>query len=247
MPEKEPIYKPQLELEINKSPHASKLSPEPPNLTPVTNAAFGNNRSPLLTLINEERKSHEPKKTENGQVDEDDPISAAIQRVIAQSSMDDDSDDMDLFAVSASSNVVTEEIQNLPKNSQITCEPKPELLVNKKVSSKRKSVGKRILLSKEFVMDDSSSETDSDSAEERLVIVNEDDSTNDSNRSQKNVAVATDEEEKLVIPLAEAKFNRAEDEKSPPLPAETSTCKVRYQRALCLFTNKRSDDQMMSE
>ncbi|KAK6635234.1 hypothetical protein RUM44_000485 [Polyplax serrata] len=215
-PEKESTVKSQLEVQSCKSPHASKLSPEPPNLTPVGNAVFSSSRSPLLNLINEERKPPDFKKSENSQEDEDDPISAAIQRVIAQSSMDDDSDEMELFTVTSSSApAIVEEVTNLPKNTQPISEPKSEILVTKKMSSKRKSSGKRIMLSKEFVMDDSSSESDSDSAEERLVIVNEDESTNDSNRSQKTIAVATEEERKAVTPTAENRFKKTEEAKGP--------------------------------
>lgn len=172
------------------------MSPEPPNLTPITSAVFNDDRpttSPVLTRITEEPKP-EPKETI--QEEEEDPINAAIQRVIAQSSIDDDSDDMDLFHASASKDLPTESTDIKTSEGSFS-DKKNDVLVNKKVCSKRKSVGKRTVLSKEFVMDDSSTDSDSDSAEERLVIVNEDESTDDSSQGQKVSAISSGVEEKL--------------------------------------------------
>ena len=118
---------------------------------------------------------------------------------------------MELFTVSTSSNTIVEEIPNRSKSSLIPNEPNTELLISKKVCSKRKNVGKKIAISKEFVIDDSSSESDSDSAEERLVIVNDDESTNDSNRSQKNTVIGSEEDKKLVP--TETKFKKVEESK----------------------------------
>lgn len=196
----------------------TKTSPEPPSLTPASNA-FVNTRSPLLTLIHEDKSEQELKKSENGHEDEDDPISAAIQRVIAQSSLDDDSDEMDLFTVSSS--VAEEPLKtNLATNESNSEQP------TKKLNSKKKCLGKKIMLSKEFVMDDSSSDSDSDSAEERLIIVNEDDSTCDSNRSPK-ITIPSNEEEKKVVPFpAEAKSKKGDELKNQTLAPDASSSKV---------------------
>ncbi|KAL0270093.1 UNVERIFIED_CONTAM: hypothetical protein PYX00_007613 [Menopon gallinae] len=207
-----------------KSPQPSTLSPEPPSLTPMTNNVYVEEQatSPLLLRV-EEVKQEEQKKGDTSQEEEDDPISAAIQRVIAQSSMDDDSDDMDLFTASTATNLPSTEPPDISKTNSVSSEPKTEVPINKKLCSKRKNVGKRMILSKEFVMDDdSSTDSDSDSAEERLVIVNEDESTDDSSHSQKPSAINAEEEKKVLVPPPK----RSAEERKSPVSSENLSPKV---------------------
>lgn len=225
----EPAIKCEVE-DVSFTSRPEKMSPEPPSLTPVTN--IFDYEQPTLSpqlpsqrpeeLKPEEVKKEDTEPEEEEEDEEEDPINAAIQRVIAQSSIDEDSDDMDNWA-SACNKIVVEPPEVLQTGFGFN-ETKNDVMVNKKVSLKRKSVGKRVVLSKEFVMDDSSTDCESDSSEERLVIANEDESTCDSSASPKLSAISSSEDKKIRSPTVEVIVSRGEDK--TPAASEISLPKV---------------------
>ncbi|KAJ4431734.1 hypothetical protein ANN_20336 [Periplaneta americana] len=163
-----------------------KPSPEPPQLLPIGADIFTNfGASPDITGKNEGEGSEESEKIseqspgvqmsddmmklllKGGDDDEyeEDPINAAIQRVIEQSMTDEESNDMDIFGSKRS----VCSIENIQEEAIVTPKQEPRKDVLPK-ETKRKS-GSR---SKEFV-EDSDSDSDSSDEEERLVIAKVDD------------------------------------------------------------------------
>jgi len=120
---------------------------------------------------------------------EDDPINAAIQRVIEQSMTDEESNDMDIFGGkgSGNSNIMQQEAVVAPKQEPPAVE-EPRRDSPQKEIVKRKTGGRKPVLSKEFV-EDTDSDSDSSDAEERLVIakVDEEDDNMSSSSSQCSV------------------------------------------------------------
>jgi Ras-related protein Rab-1A len=111
---------------------------------------------------------------------EDDPISAAIQRVIEQSMTDEDSNDMDIFGAKrlvCSIGSIQQEPMMAPKQEPPAAE-EPGKRPPPKETAKRKTGGRKPVLSKEFV-EDTDSDSDSSDEEERLVIAKIDDDGDD--------------------------------------------------------------------
>lgn len=186
-----------------------KSSPDAPELLPVAGDTLTNYGSEKNEEVTQKETGHEESEKANeksssvqmsddvmmllkgGDDDdyEDDPINAAIQRVIEQSMTDEESNDMDIFGgkVSCNSDVMQQEAVVAPKLEPPAVE-EPRKDSSLKEIGKRKTGGRKPVLSKEFV-EDTDSDSDSSDAEERLVIakVDEDDDNMSSSSSKCSV------------------------------------------------------------
>ncbi|XP_021941248.1 AT-rich interactive domain-containing protein 4B isoform X2 [Zootermopsis nevadensis] len=182
-----------------------KSSPEPPQLLPMvadifTSFSSGKNEDiPQRETENKESENANEQSSgvqmsddemklllKSGEDDEyeDDPINAAIQRVIEQSMTDEESDDMDIFGGKrpvCNIGSIQQESMVAPELEPPAAEvPRNDSLP--KETGKRKTGSRKPVLSKEFV-EDTDSDSDSSDEEERLVIAkidNEDDNMSSS-------------------------------------------------------------------
>lgn len=229
-----------------------KLSPDVPQLLPVTADTLTNYGSEKNEEViqrdtgNEESEKANEKSScvqmsddvmmllKGGDDDdyEDDPINAAIQRVIEQAMTDEESNDMDIFGGKSSScnsdNMQQEAVVAPKQEPPAVEEPKKDSPL--KEIGKRKTGGRKPVLSKEFV-EDTDSESDSSDAEERLVIakIDEDDDNVSSSLSQCSVKLHGIESPNFELKLrfsdsGEDSETEAEETGSRPQVTETTTC-----------------------
>lgn len=161
---------------------------------------------------------------------EDDPINAAIQRVIEQSMTDEESNDMDIFggkrSLCNSDSMQQEAVVPAKQDCPAVEEPRKDSPL--KEIGKRKTGGRKPVLSKEFV-EDTDSDSDSSDAEERLVIakIDEDDDSVSSSSSQCCVKLRGNESPSFELKLQLSggdEDSETEAEETGSKPQVTETC-----------------------
>lgn len=229
-----------------------KLSPGAPQLLPMAADTLTNCGSEKNEEVTQRDAGHEGSEKANeksssvrmsddvmmllkgGEEDdfEDDPINAAIQRVIEQAMTDEESNDMDIFGGKRSScncdNMQQEAVVAPKQEPPAVEEPRKDSPL--KEMGKRKTGGRKPVLSKEFV-EDTDSDSDSSDAEERLVIakIDEDDDNMSSSSSQCSVKLRGNESPNFELKLepsdrGEDSATEAEETGSKPQVTETTTC-----------------------
>ncbi|PNF29493.1 hypothetical protein B7P43_G04550, partial [Cryptotermes secundus] len=240
---------------------APSKSPEPPQLLPMAAdifTSFGSEKNEEVTQReagNEESGKGNEKSSgvqisddvmklllKGGEDDEyeDDPINAAIQRVIEQSMTDEESNDMDIFDDKKSlCNIgsIQQEAMAAPKHEPPAIE-EPRKHPPSKETGKRKTGGRKPVLSKEFV-EDTDSDSDSSDEEERLVIakIDDEDDNMSSSSSQCSLKLRVNESSDFEMKLRLS--DRDEDSKTD---AEESECKPEViETSLCVTTTVEKD------
>lgn len=240
---------------------APSKSPEPPQLLPMATdifTSFGSEKNEEVTQReagNEESEKGSEKSSgvqisddvmklllKGGEDDEyeDDPINAAIQRVIEQSMTDEESNDMDIFGGKRSlCNIgsIQQEAIVAPKQEPPAVE-EPRRRPPPKETGKRKTGGRKPVLSKEFV-EDTDSDSDSSDEEERLVIakIDDEDDNMSSSSSQCSLKLRVSESSDFEMKLRLS--DRDEDSKTD---GEESECKPEViGTSLCVTTAMEKD------
>lgn len=223
-----------------------KSSPEPPQLLPMVADIFtsfgsgktdkvsqretGNKESDKATehSLGVQEKDDEMKLLlKSGEDDEyeDDPINAAIQRVIEQSMTDEESDDMDIFGGKrpmCSVGNIQQQAMVAPKQEPPAVE-EPRNVPPPKEMGKRKASGRKPVLSKEFV-EDTDSDSDSSDEAERLVIAKIDDEDDNMSGSSSQCSMKLRVSESSDFEMKLHLSDRDEDSKTE---GEESESKVR--------------------
>jgi len=230
-----------------------KSSPDAPELLPVaadTLSHYGSEKNEDVTQREigheESEKANEKSSSvqmsddvmmllKGGEEDdyEDDPINAAIQRVIEQSMTDEESNDMDIFGGkgSGSIDIMQQEAVVAPKQEPPAVE-EPRKDSPQKEIVKRKTGSRKPVLSKEFV-EDTDSDSDSSDAEERLVIAKVDEDDDNMSSSSSRCSVKLHEHES---PTFEVKLDLSDRDEDSETEAERTGSKPQVTETTTSFT-----------
>jgi Ras-related protein Rab-1A len=239
----------------------SKPSPEPPQLLPMAAdifTSFGSGKNEEVTTQREAGNEVSEKANEQssgvqmnddvmklllkgGEDDEyeDDPINAAIQRVIEQSMTDEESNDMDIFSGKRSMC----SIGSIQQESEVTAKQEPPAVeeprkdLTPKETGKRKTGGRKPVLSKEFV-EDTDSDSDSSDEEERLVIAKIDDEDDNMSSSSSQCSLKLHVSESSDFEMKLRLSDRDDDSKTE---GEESESKPAFSETLCVTTAVEKD------